>query len=373
MNHNLGGKLIKRLSLSNEELATFEEEPSPVLPPADIVSYNELRSCADLFRMQREGDLEIQPTFQRSVVWPDASRTRFIDSLIKSLPIPSMCFSVDYGTQKWQVIDGLQRMSSIISFLDPASKWVLSNLSDVDQDIRGKAVSDFHKPDSSVYKYFRIVSNLTIPVTVLRCDYSKPEHMEYLFVIFNRLNSGGYRLTNQEIRNCIYSGGFNFLLHDLTKQKNWAHLCNLARVKDERFRRQELVLRFFAFYESFEEYGENLATFLNTYMNIRRNASESQRHQLSDMFKRTVNLLSTTIFSTETTERSSIMQLEAAMVGVARNYDALSMLPKSEVLSRFNLMLSNDEFGDEKLSAGLLKPQRVLGRLNEAVRVFGGK
>ncbi|MCP4348580.1 MAG: DUF262 domain-containing protein [Desulfobacterales bacterium] len=86
-------------------------------PPSDIVSFNELRSCADLLRMYDAGQLNIQPEFQRDVVWSNSMQTRFVDSLIKQLPIPSMCISLDYKTQERLVIDGLQRISSILFFL----------------------------------------------------------------------------------------------------------------------------------------------------------------------------------------------------------------------------------------------------------------
>ena len=102
--------------LKDLEEKTYLEDDSPEIPPSDIVAYNELRSCADLHRMKTEGILDIQPEFQREIVWDKPAQTRFIDSLIKQLPIPSMCFSLDFKAQKWQVIDGLQRMSTICEF-----------------------------------------------------------------------------------------------------------------------------------------------------------------------------------------------------------------------------------------------------------------
>ena len=97
--------------LEKEEEQSFFEDESDQQPPSDIIAYNELRSCADLFRMYDKGILDITPDFQRDSVWNPPAQTRFIDSLIKQLPIPSMCFSLDFKTQKWQVIDGLQRMT----------------------------------------------------------------------------------------------------------------------------------------------------------------------------------------------------------------------------------------------------------------------
>ncbi len=70
-----------------EPLAKLEEEESfkddfAELPPFDIVAYNELRSCADLLRMHQSGQMDIQPDFQRDVVWQKPAQTRFIDRLI---------------------------------------------------------------------------------------------------------------------------------------------------------------------------------------------------------------------------------------------------------------------------------------------------
>ena len=64
-------------------------------PPDDIISFNELRSCADLLRMYTDNQLKIDPDFQRNLVWSAVEKTRFIDSLTKQLSIPSMCISLD--------------------------------------------------------------------------------------------------------------------------------------------------------------------------------------------------------------------------------------------------------------------------------------
>jgi hypothetical protein len=194
-------------SLDELEQKTLFEDDFAELPPSDIVAYNELRSCADLFRMHQQGILEIQPDFQRDIVWKGPDQTRFIDSLIKQLPIPSMCFALDHKAQKWIVIDGLQRISSIVKFLE-GGDWKLSDLRDIEQEIAGKSVAAIKTSDTSLHHYYTRVENLSIPVTVLRCDFNKKTHMEYLFTIFHRLNTGGMKLNNQEIRNCIY-GSYN--------------------------------------------------------------------------------------------------------------------------------------------------------------------
>src|SRR5262245_32254223 len=124
--------------LKREQESTFttEDREQPI-PPENVVAYNELRSCADLNRMFVTQKLEIQPDFQREVVWKLPEQTRFIDSLVKQLPIPSMCFSLDVKTQKWKVIDGLQRMHTITSFLGTA-EFKLANVDDIHPMLRAK-------------------------------------------------------------------------------------------------------------------------------------------------------------------------------------------------------------------------------------------
>lgn len=83
-------------NLEGEGLAQFESDDTSENPPSDIVAYNELRSCADLFRLKKQGLLDLNPEFQRNFVWSPLVQSRFIDSLVKGLPIPSMCFAHDW-------------------------------------------------------------------------------------------------------------------------------------------------------------------------------------------------------------------------------------------------------------------------------------
>jgi hypothetical protein len=359
-------KLIDQL-----EMDTFQQDDSSEHPPGDIVAYNELRSCADLFRMHLKKVLKIAPSFQREVVWKGPAQTRFIDSLIKQLPIPSMCFSLDYKTQEWQVIDGLQRISSIIRFLSPNSDWVLSNLEDVDPSIAGSAVSDFKKTPR-LRSYLARVENLTLPITVLRCDYSKRSHQNYLFTIFHRLNTGGLRLNNQEIRNCIYSGTFNTLLNSLNKNRSWKKINRMKKVSGYRFAKQELILRFFAFHDRHSAYAGKLAEFLNYYLSDNRNPPESFLAEKRDLFQRTVRLIFEKIFDKKSPGKLSLTVLEAVLIGVASNIESLTAAEATTVRKMYNALLKRNEFSEQTLSEGLSKTGNVLARIKAAKRCFAG-
>jgi len=356
--------IFDELEEAEEELSYADE--SDESPPSDIVAFNELRSCADLYRLHDAGQLEIKPEYQRDVVWQPAEQTRFIDSLAKQLPIPSMCLSLDYKTDKRQVVDGLQRMSSIINFLSK-SDWRLSNLPDIDKRISNKTVEYVKREYPEIYSR---IENTTIPVTVLRCDLSKRSHQEYLFTIFHRLNKGGLKLTNQEIRNCIYSGNFNNMLRSLVASNEYTVLMSIDPEKKYRFSNEELILRILAFSEDHSKYKGPLSKYLNAYMSTHRNDNAGEIEETAERFQRVMEVVYQKALQEEPMPRLSKATIEAIFVGVYRNLEALIAAPAQIVRDRY-LALRNDQlFSVEALKEGLAATERVKGRLDRAVEIF---
>ncbi len=363
--------MAQKINLSEIEASTFSEDDHSEVPPTDIVAYNELRSCADLYRMYQNKVLDIHPEFQRDIVWPDASQTRFIDSLIKQLPIPSMCFSLDHKTQKWQVIDGLQRMHSIIRFLNyEISDWKLSRLDDIDPNIAGEVVSQVKLTRKLL---FDKLENLTIPITVIRCDYSKKNHAEYLFTIFHRLNTGGMRLNNQEIRNAIYSGPFNDLLKDCNKNSQWRKLLGLKEDASYRFMKEELILRFFAFYDRYKDYKGSLTRFLNDYMFDYRDINQQELTKKLNLFKDTLEIIFKKMTNRRSIEKTSNAFIEALLFGVGKNIKHLAGQDNEKLVKLFNKLENDDNFSEENLSEGLASKVKVQSRLKAAQKIFSKK
>lgn len=349
-----------------EQDATFEQEDSEQpIPPADIVAYNELRSCADLFRMHATGKLEIQPDFQREVVWKQDDQSRFIDSLVKQLPIPSMCFSLDYKTQRWKVIDGLQRMSSIIRFLSQ-TEWRLSNLSDIHPQLRGVTNSDLRQGNEDQKRLFALVEDVSIPVTVIRCDYSQPNHMLYLFTIFHRLNSGGVRLTNQEIRNCIYSGAFNDQLKEFDRTNgDWKAVKKRIWGSMDRYRSVEVLLRVLAFSENRQAYDGNLARFLNQFMHARTKANDHDiKMPLADMMARAKEA-----FGAGRPTKLPLVLVEALLVALYVKRAELATRSAADMQASYAAMRSKPSFMESARYA-VTSVENVKARLDAAIRAF---
>lgn len=344
-----------------EETQQFEDNSND-LPPSDIVAFNELRSCADLLRLYQSKQLEIQPDFQREIVWSKPDQTRFIDSLTKQLPIPSMCISLDYKTDRRLIIDGLQRMNSIINFLSD-DEWKLSELADIDDKLSGKTV---HTIKTKSKEVFDRVQNVMIPVTVIRCDYSKSAHNEYLFTIFHRLNSGGVKLNNQEIRNCIYNGTLNTLLKKLAKATETKKLFGFKT----RFANEEMILRFFAFNERLDTYNGKLSKFLNDYMFDCRNLTDAEIDAKTLFYSQTTNFVYEKIFDKTSATTFGKTFLEGLLYGVSQNLEKLKLETPLKVNRLFENFKQLPEYSVQSLKEGLSAKEKVSDRLISSKNCF---
>ena len=347
--------------------SSADEDARAVMPPPDVVSFNEMRSCAEIYRMYKKGVLDIRPDFQRGIVWKTNEMSLFVDSLIKQLPIPSLCVSLDSSTGKRMVIDGLQRIWTIIRFLDSEnSNWKISNTDGVDERIAGKAVSVIKQEQPRLYQ---ILEDVTLPINTIRCNYNDNMHMEYLFQIFSRLNSGGRRLLGQEIRNCVFQGSLNTFLKEYVRTEKW--LAFVDHKSDEvdkyRFGNEERVLRFIAFCDKWKSYSSSLMRFLNAYMRDNREMGVEDIAKWQILLNDTLDVVSRVQGKKETRKNWNVM--ECVLVGIAKNIDNMRGANANEVTSRFNTLIATPEY-TERMKEGVLHGTKVRDRIEKAIRHF---
>lgn len=350
-----------------DEDAANEELPSE-MPPADMVSFSEARSCHELVRLHERGKLIIQPNFQRDFVWPVADQTRFVDSLAKQLPIPSMCIGLDYKSETYQVIDGLQRISTIIKFLTD-NKWRMAKVAGVDSRIAGNTPEKIEAKYSKIYS--RIEDTL-LPVTLIRHDPSNAAHRSYIFNIFHRLNSGGRRLTAQEIRNCIYAGRFNELLRRMVRVERVVRALFGIREggASRRFRDEEMLLRFFAFAETYKDYKGSMTKHLNEYMHTKSGMSEAAADAAGAKMLRVVELIYGRILGKQAWNKSRAV-MEAVAVGVYCHLEKLEKMGDDALRGRYEALLSAEPFLTKNMSSGIGSRESVIGRISKGVEIFG--
>ncbi|MGY3681090.1 DUF262 domain-containing protein [Streptomyces sp. TE33382] len=244
---------------SDELIHAVDKKISSVRTQSLDFSFNEL---AD---MHADGELIIDPEFQRMFRWSEGGQARFIESLLLELPIPPI-FLIEREDRVYELIDGLQRISSFLHFRgqlrmegELLSPLVLSDC-DIVEELNGKTYADL--PRALEIKLKRSY----IRAEILRKE-SDPKLRYYMF---KRLNTGGERLAEQEVRNAtirLLSNDFNRFIVNLSKDENFAYSVdaiteNAAKRKFD----QELVLRFFAFKNVRHLYKHDIADFLTDYM-----------------------------------------------------------------------------------------------------------
>jgi len=357
--------MLKQNRLAIDSLDSMIEESA--LPPENIVVLNETRSAADLYRLIATDSIDINPDFQRNEVWNDSDMARFIDSLTKEFPIPSMCFALDPKVQKYIVIDGLQRMSTIARFLSTPD-WVLPKLEDIDGRLSGKSIAAIKKSDPAIY---RKVENISLPVTILRYDPNRNDNMEYIFTIFQRLNTCGLQLNNQEIRNAIYQGPFNAFIKMCAENGSWLELVkNLKTAGDgnKRMFSEERVLRFFAFYEDLNSYWGKLIKFLNNYMQTKRFSADNVELQIA--FSAVIEIAGK--IDVSKAKFSNAVQ-DAILYGISKNLNHLESQKVTTLNQYLNKLVQNKHFLPDELSEAVMRKQKVMDRLSTAKKIFSGK
>lgn len=361
MIEDINDKNLNRF-LEEEEEELENNDDTNVLPPSNIYSYTETRSCYDLVRMISDKDLKRDPDFQREDVWDMSQKTRFIDSLLKKLPIPSMCFSVD-SNDNYLTIDGRQRIGAIIDFFSTENiDKQLSNLEDVDNRLSGKYISEIRKNNPEVFK---TIGNFSIPINIIKCDYQRKDNLSYIYNIFHRLNTGGLKLNNQEIRNCIYQGSFLTLINQCNKYEKWVSwVNNLA--KNKRMKGAERILLFFCMYNNIEKYENKLSSFMNDFLANHQFAENDWLEKQKNIFKETIDISSNIELGT-----TKNIYIDATIYGIAKNIEKCKNKKKIDLQKLYKKMLNSSAFEYTKLQDGTSNKKKLFERYKMAQCIFG--
>lgn len=190
-----------------------------------------------LARLRRKA-LDLAPEFQRRAgIWKPKNQSRLIESLLLRIPLPSF-YAAEYETEEWAVVDGVQRLSTIASFIDPgiidAKPLKLQDLEYLPYN--GKAFDDLPG---------RLQTRL-VETEILIHLIGKTTPEEVKFNIFGRINTGGVPLSRQELRHALIPGPARELLPRLAVTPEFQR-ATLGSVRDERMSDCEMVLRFLAF------------------------------------------------------------------------------------------------------------------------------
>ena len=227
----------------NEEIQTRRSE---------IHSDGYSMSVGELVNLYRDGELDIHPEFQRYYRWSDQQKSRLIESLLLGIPIPSI-FVAQRQDGVWDVIDGLQRLSTIFQFLgilkdahgsdiDPlvhtATKYLPS--------LEGKTVGNEDSTRAVGPENQLLIRRSKIDVKIILRESTESSKYE----LFQRLNTGGSQLSDQELRNVLLimvDPGFYRWLIELAQDIGFKACIALSDQASAQQYDVELVVRFLAF------------------------------------------------------------------------------------------------------------------------------
>jgi len=177
-------------------------------------------------------ELILNPDFQRKDVWKGKQRPELIESILMGIPIPIM-YLFETADGRKQVVDGRQRITTILDFLN--NKFPLRDLK-ILHDLNGSRFSDLDKKLQGIFEDYQLYVYVIQPPT--------PERVKY--DIFDRVNRGGTRLNNQEMRNALYGGKATELLKELSESDAFLKATERG-VSPTRMKDQYIILRTLAF------------------------------------------------------------------------------------------------------------------------------
>lgn len=262
-------------SIRNDDLSDVdswnEEDALDLNRPTNINKYGIVVSSRDwtvatMVRQIQDGNIDLDPAFQRRNAWRDPRRSRLIESFILGFPIPQLVLAEsprNKGT--FIVIDGKQRLLTIAGFFleEYRDYWNLARLSGLNvlDSLNRTTIQDFLTKEKFASAR-RQLGNSDIRTTVI----TGFQDESVLYDIFYRINTGSVPLSSQELRQAIITGPFSKYILQITSEKNPIWTILKISNPDPRLRDVELLLRLIGWRRFASEYKGNMKSFLDSTM-----------------------------------------------------------------------------------------------------------
>lgn len=305
-----------------------------------------------LYDMVVEEAIDVAPDYQRHFIWDEIRQSQLIESIFLGIPVPSL-FMATNKDSTWEVIDGLQRLTTVVNFIGDKETIKRINKNGKKLKIEGLEKLDtfnglvFEDLPKSLQLAF---TTRPIRITVLndRSDFN------LRYDLFERLNTGGVILHPQEIRNCVYLGEFNDFLKECVENEDFKAVVKMTKKAEQTGNLEELVLKFFAYFENRNKFVHGVKEFLNEYMEEKTKHFRNKQ-ELKDIFTKTFERLNQNlpegIVRGNRKSITPIVLFEAISVGTADailqnlniNQQSLISLLDNEELNRLTTGATNSK------------------------------
>jgi uncharacterized protein with ParB-like and HNH nuclease domain len=193
------------------------------------------------------------PHYQRNFVWTSNEKSRFIESVFLGVPIMPFLVSVSGDEAELEIIDGSQRIRTLQEYVDGSLK--LNGLEKL-TELNGTKFTELSesRKNKLLLRDFRFHVVTDKATNEIRAD------------IFNRVNTSSDKLSSSEKRKGVYQGEFYNFIVECSKIDSFREVCPIPEQKVNRGEYEELILRFFAYSESYLNFKHDVEKFLDEYL-----------------------------------------------------------------------------------------------------------
>jgi len=329
-------------------------------------------SIFELYRKFKKSPphLIMDPEFQRKDVWTDRQKSELVESILMGIPLPLLYFTEDkYGNII--VVDGKQRLTALFEFID--NNFELTKLR-ILRKLKGKRFNNSEENQQKISNLDPLLNDENTLSPKLQSnleDYQLIAHVikyptedRIKFDIFDRVNRGGTRLNNQEMRNAIYNGKSTRLLKKLSELPIFKDVTKNS-VRSERMKDRYLIIRFLSFYlwknyrlrdneGAFIDYKSDMNDFIGKTMDSINKMSDKEIENIENIFINTMeniyNILGNDCFRLPSPNRKRPINMGL--------FEALSyLLSDSEVVKniellklKYNELVNDKDFNDSLIN-----------------------
>lgn len=336
-------------------------------------------SIGEIINLYKEGELELDPAYQRLFRWKKHQKSKFIESILLGIPIPPI-FVAQKEDGTWSIVDGVQRISTILQLTGDLkgghSPLVLETTRKL-PSLEGFTWETLPVDIKRTFKRSKFGINIILTTNSIQSQYE----------LFQRLNTGGLHLEPQEVRNCLIimlDSNFYEKINDFKKKKSFIKILHIQKSKIEEEYHMELILRYLIAKHNEIDYSDYRMSSTHLSEFIDKETSKLIEDPSFDLdtelqlFEKVVNLLNEFLGSSSFKKYSkekekfegafSNASYEAITSGLALNVDRIEQLNKTDFRDKIKSMYENPEF--LKFSdRGVKALQRFKG-LNEFSRSF---
>ena len=355
-----------KVELELEPIDSEDEDYDSAPPDYQIATYPADFTLEVLHQKWRTEEILV-PEFQRRFVWKQTQASKLIESFLVGLPVPAIFLYSERKSRKYLVIDGQQRLKSIFFYFDGYYGQEKDGVRTV---FRLKGLnhhSQFHERtfDDLLEEDQRGLKNSVLRAFIVQ--QLNPEDDTSMYHIFERLNTGGTLLANQEIRNCVYHGSFSSFLDEINELDSWRRILG-KKEPDPRKKDVELILRFLAMRRP-AAYKNPMKEFLSKYMQKNKESSKPVLHESRLLFEQTCKAVVAHLGEKPFHVRAGLNAavFDAVMTAFANH---LNEIP-NDVQARYRTLIEDQDF-EKNTRSSTTNVEVVKGRLAQADRrLFG--